>query len=474
MSHASIAQTRHRHALAVIAAATIGTITAGTFAQEQLAKVFGSGIREEDNFGGHTAIDGQTMVVGAQFHDAGFIDTGAAFVFTRDGDRWVQAAKLLADDRDVVDLFGRRLDISGTTIIVGAHQNRDFGNNSGSAYIFDLVGGEWVQTAKLVPDDSLFGDQFGFHVAIDGDTAVIGANFADDRGRESGAIYVYERLAGVWTQITRLAPDDGQASDQFGWWVDVSGDTIVAGAPFHEGTTSQNGGAAYVFRKIDGQWRQIAKLVADDATTNDQFGNAVAIDGGLIAVAAPVEDGVASDTGSVYAFREVLGQWTQVAKLVADDALAIDVLGASIDVSGNTIIAGSQLNDECGNNAGAAYVFRDDGGLWTQSLKIKANDARPLNTFGTGVAISGNLAAIGSSNDETFGLGSGSAYVFDIGGGTTPCRPDFDGDGDLTLFDFLEFSNAFAAGDLRADFDGDRALTLFDFLMFSNEFAAGC
>ncbi|MCG6975904.1 MAG: FG-GAP repeat protein, partial [Acidiferrobacterales bacterium] len=180
-----------------------------------------------DQFGRSVSVSGDTAVVGAYAKDS---SRGAAYVFTRTGDTWSYQAKLIAEDGVANDLFGFSVSVSGDTAIISAHSDDDNGNSSGSAYVFTRSGSVWSQQAKLIAGDAAANDLFGVSVSVSGDTAVIGASLNDDNGNASGSAYVFTRSGGVWSQQAKLLAADGAANDQFGRSVSVSGDTAVVGA----------------------------------------------------------------------------------------------------------------------------------------------------------------------------------------------------------------------------------------------------
>src|SRR5690606_38380142 len=154
------------------------------------------------------------------------------------------------------------------------------------------------------------------------------------------------------------------------------------------------------------------------------------------------------------------------------DPVEDDGLGASIAMHGNVVVAGAPLQLVAGRSSGAAYAFeRRPDGAWRQAAKLLPETAG--GRFGWGIDADGASVIVGAPS-ETIGaaVGTGAAHIFDLG--CLLCRVDLDGDGELTLLDFLAFQNLFAAGDPAADFDGDGELTFFDFLAFQDEFAAGC
>jgi hypothetical protein len=198
--------------------------------------------------------DGSTALIGAYLDDDKGSDSGSAYVFTRNGSTWTQQAKLVASDGAGGDNFGRAVSLSsdGNTALIGAYGDDDpvKGTNSGSAYIFTRNGSTWTERAKLVASDGAGGDYFGWSVTLssDGNTALIGAYGDDDKGTNSGSAYVFTRSGTTWTEQAKLVASDGAGGDWFGWSVSLSsdGNTALIGAHWDDdrGTDS---GAAYIF-----------------------------------------------------------------------------------------------------------------------------------------------------------------------------------------------------------------------------------
>ena len=269
------------------------------------------------------------------------------------GATYSQVAKLTAGDAAASDWFGRSVALDGGTIVVGADDDDDGGTDSGSAYIFrtDDGGATYGQVAKLTASDAAAGDSFGVSVAIDGDTIVVGARFAGT----GGAVYVFRTSDGgaTYGQVAKLTASDAAAGDIFGFDVAIDGATIVIGARGKDSYT----GSAYVFRTTDGgaTYGQVAKLTASDASSGDDFGLSVAIGGSTVVVGAYCDDDGGTDSGSAYAFRTTDGWDTHTEiKLTASDAAAGDRFGMSVATDGNSVAVGAYYKDD---QTGAAYVF---------------------------------------------------------------------------------------------------------------------
>ena len=375
-----------------------------------------------DSFGFSVAVDGSTAVVGARGdEDPNGERAGSAYVFEKDGYSWIQAEKLVADDGDGEDGFGFSVAVDGPTAVVGASRADDpNGPSAGSAYVFERDAYSWTQARKLVADDGDSEDRFGSAVAVDGPTAVVGAPADEDpdgaAGDPEGSAYVFERSGGSWTQARTLVADDGDPGDSFGFSVAVDGSTAVVGAPDDREPNGERAGSAYVFERRDGVWTQARKFAAGDGDSEDGFGSSVAVDGSTAVVGAPDDEGPDnSSLGSVYVFERRDRVWTQAQKLTPEESSGVDEFGFSVTVDGSRAIV-SAFGDgiPIGNLAGAAYVFERRDGSWVQTRMLTPADGDGEDAFGFSVGTSGSTTLVGAFGDEDpNGPSAGSTYVFE-------------------------------------------------------------
>jgi hypothetical protein len=381
----------------------------------------------DDRFGFSVAVDGDVAVIGAYGDDDLGRGAGAAYVFERFGATWAQVVKLTAADGAAGDLFGGSVGISGDVMAIGAFEDDDAGARSGSAYVFERADdGNWLQFAKLLADDGDSYDLFGYAVAIHADVIVIGAPEDEDQGYDSGSAYVFERDAdGNWLQVVKLLPDDGDYGDRFGHAVAIDGDVIVIGARDDEDLGNWCG-SAYVFeRDQDGDWVEVAKLLADDGGPMHSFGESVGVNGATALIGAPMANGQETHTGAAYIFqRDSRGTWTQATKLTAADGEISDSFGCSVALTVGVGIVGARWDNTHQQDTGSAYVFvQNYHTSWSQVAKLVPEDADAGDRSASGVSADGTIALIGDwQDDDDHGEDSGSAYVFAVG-------PDEDGDG---------------------------------------------
>ncbi|MEZ6082960.1 MAG: FG-GAP repeat protein [Phycisphaerae bacterium] len=356
-----------------------------------------------DSFG-IVAIDGDTAVIGAPRDDD---RRGSAYVYRLIDGTWQQTKKLTADNPSTNDYFGSSVAIGGNTIIVGTPSGSGAVQDSGVAYVFREEGGDWVQIAKLEGNDANEDDGFGTSVAIDGDTVLIGAIYDRDLVPVGGSAYIFREVGGVWQEIAKLTPDDGVVAELFGFGVALDGNTAVVGAQFGKTMDSTETGSVYIFREIGGAWQQMTELLADDGMAFDLFGFGLGIDGDFVLVGSPYS-GIG---GAAYLFEESAGNWQQIRKFTPPDPDSSDDFGTYVAIQGNLLAVGAPGDNENGAGSGAAYLTRQFGGDWIPLQKLTAADGASDDNLGTTVAITNAHLLAGAIGDYN---GRGSVYAFEL------------------------------------------------------------
>jgi hypothetical protein len=375
-------------------------------------------------YGVATAIDGDTLVVGANSKEAAGNYSGAAYVFVRSDARWELEAKLIPDDAAALQFFGWSVDIDDDTIVVAAPGDSRNGLYSGAAYVFTRNGSTWNQQAKLKAQDPAARDEFAVSVAIDGDTIVVGSYLDDDSAMDSGSVYVFARNGTSWSQQAKLNASTPSVQAWFGLAVDIAGDTILAGA-IQDDATVIDAGATYVFVRNGTTWSEQALLTASDAATDDAFGFAVAVQGDTAVIGANGFENTTGFAGAVYVYERNGTVWSQQQKLTPVDATGANGLfgfGVSIGFDGDTILVGTNGDDAMGVNTGSVYVFQQDGTGWMQQDKLFSLNPATGAEFGVVAAVDGDYMAIGANSGKFNSIpdkGAGSAYVYQIGGTLT-------------------------------------------------------
>ncbi len=450
-----------------------------------------------DYFGNAVAISGDTMIVGAPFEDSSATgidpasneaatNSGAAYVYVRgENGGWTQQAYLKASNTGAGDQFGFSVAISGDTIVVGAYaeaskstgpdsaQNDNTATNAGAAYVFVREGSTWTQEAYLKASNTEAGDLFGYSVAIDGETIVVGASGeastnsteSDNTAAQAGAAYVFTRSGSQWSQDRYLKASNPNKADFFGISVGISGESIVVGATGESSSdaanqsnnTAASSGAAYVFRLVNDTWSQDGYLKASNIGAADLFGRSVAISGNTVVVGAYQEDSktsqsdnLAANSGAAYVFTRGTSKWSQQAFLKPSDTTTAGYnFGISVAIDEDTLAVGASGKL---SKTGTASSFIRVANAWSeQSILTPANPpGETADNFGVAVAISLDTCVVGAFGEKgTPPLTlSGAAYLFEGLGPQVPEIAVQNGFGTvLTTDTIINFSSVAAAND---------------------------
>lgn len=353
-------------------------------------KLLASDAAELDHFGWSVSLANDRALVGAHGESDG---RGAAYVFVKSGDIWIEEQKLVASDGAELDRFGSSVSLGTDRILVGAYGADAF---RGAAYVFVKSGASWTEEQRIVASDGAAGENFGYSVSLAGERALVGA-FGSGAAR--GAAYVFVRGGSVWTEEQKLVASDGAADDTFGWSISVAGDRALVGAPGHDGAR----GAAYVFVRNGSAWAEEQELVANDGVGFDNFGNAVSLAGDRALVGAYWNDDF---RGAAYVFVRSDSSWTAEQKLVASDG-AGSRFGTSVSLAADRALIGAVGN---GSGRGAAYAFLRNGS-WTEEQRLVADDGQ-ADLFAWSVSLAADRAVVGAIYNDQL---RGAAYLFSQG-----------------------------------------------------------
>ena len=323
------------------------------------------------------------------------------------------------------DQFGFSVAVHGQTAVVGSPQDGPTASTMGSVDVFRRSGTAW--TAEVRFEASAGEAWFGWSVAAGNDVVVVGVPQHRFGGTlDAGAAHVYRRSASGWYEEAVLVPSDS-LSGFAGQAVAIDGDTIVMGASDRLG----GGGAVYVFRRSRHGWIEDQKLTPGDLSPGDSFGWSVALSGDRCVVGAINDDPAGTLSGSAYVFRRIAGGWIEEAKLTASDGRFYDRFGYAVSISGDTILVGQPEGSPFTSLLGSVYVFRQDGLTWLQEAKLRPIDGVDGNHFGSSVSLDCDLALVGAPYGGTPVFAVGAAYLFERTGTgwiqreeITDCSPD--------------------------------------------------
>lgn len=322
-----------------------------------------SDAKANDSFGQAVAMAGELIVIGAPFGKSGDVSTGAVSVFERrcEGCDWVEQARLTPGGGTGFGHFGAAVATDGDRVVVGAF---DMGTRKeGAVYVYSKQNGSWTLESSLSASDRKQYANFGISVAISGDTLLVGADTEDAQGDAAGAAYVFVYKDGRWTEQAKLLASQGDEWDFFGYSVALQQDTAVIGAHQDEGRGgTDSSGAVYVFSRSGEAWREQARLVPTDTHSGDSFGISVALAGETLVAGAYQNGDKGRNAGAVYVFQRTEGTWSEVTKLYRKGASAEEEFGYQVDVSETGLVVGGAPGvDAPATNAGAAYLARCTG-----------------------------------------------------------------------------------------------------------------
>ncbi len=444
-----------------------------------------------DRFGHAVSLsaNGNTLAVGAMFESSAAIgingnqddnsttDSGAVYLFVRNGDTWQQQAYIKASNTEANDFFGEVISLSadGNTLAVGAakeqsaatgingNQDDNSSTDSGAVYVFVRNGEIWHQQAYVKASNTEAQDLFGSAVSLsaDGNTLAVGARFessgaigingnqGDDSARLSGAVYVFVRNGEIWQQQAYVKASNTGSNDRFGGVVRLSADanTLAVGAHREDSAatgingdqnnnSARSSGAVYVFIRNGETWQQQAYMKASNPDEGDFFGRDISLsaDGNTLAVGAAEEgsaatgingdqnDNSASESGAVYVFVRNGRIWQQQAYVKASNTEFRDRFGGAVNLSadGNTLAIGAteegsaatgingDQNDNSAQLSGVVYVFVRNSETWQQHAYVKASNTElGGDRFGRAVSLSadGNTLAVGAVQESSGATG---------------------------------------------------------------------
>jgi len=344
-------------------------------------------------FGTAVATTDQTTLVGASFDAQGTsAGRGSAFVYQRNAQNLLQPTqRLIASDGMTNDYFGAYVEMGGGEILVGAIGNGPFsGARPGAVYVFRQSGGQWTEQQKLVPQTVVNGANFGQRI-------VSGHNLLLVSGRigTQSVVHVFEPVAGNWAETGNIQPSGGGS---FASHIAIYGNTALIGA---SGANNANGvasGAVYVFDRVGSSFSQTIKLTASDGLANDNFGFSASIHENWAVVGAYRDDiGASADRGSAYVFERTAQGWVERQQLLAPDGTSGDGFGKDVRICGDRIFIGAPTDDDgMATDSGGVYRFVRQGTSFVFEQKYQLSPGRPNSYFGDHLAVSAFTVAVGA------------------------------------------------------------------------------
>lgn len=408
----------------------------------EVQKIQGSDPNHTYRFGRAITISGDYAVFGNPYNDTAGTGTGIFYLYHNNNDIWEEQNMILAEDGNYNDWFGCSVSINDSTLFIGA--NGDY--TSGSIYIYEKDLMNWNFHSKLTPEFRYDALKFGKSITISENTLIIGS----ETNINTGKLYIYNNSTGSWIKeyentehygsafgatldisgdyaITRgserailfkkengnwgyfqtISADDHYIYAEFGCSVSISENYAIIGA-YNDKEFGIASGSAYIFYNNNGNWEKSQKILAFDGEEYDRFGKSVLIEGDWAFISASKDD------GTVYVYKDNSGIWEFETKLISSDGFDGQLYSYSMAIYGDFFIIGTYLKD----NKGAAYLFKNNNGIWEEYAKLQPDDLSSEDYFGRSVSISEDHIIIGSIRDDENNSNSGSIYLYDNNNGT--------------------------------------------------------
>lgn len=387
--------------LAVAATSLVGLLApAQAFTPFDLTQTFNNPNPEVgDRFGHSVSINGTNVLVGTRYDDTGAEDAGSAYLFDTTTGNLLQTFN--NPDPQTGDWFGHLVSVNGTYALMGAYWDDTGAENAGSAYLFDTVTGNILQTFNN--PDPQNNDFFGWAVAVSGTNALIAAHFDDTGAENAGSVYLFDTITGNLLQtFNNPTPEIG---DSFGGFMSISGSKVLIGAGL-DNTGAENAGSAYLFDMGTGNLLQT--FTNPNPKSGDLFGHTVSLSGTKALISSAYDSTEATDTGIAYLFDIETGNLLQTFNNPTPQSG--DRFGFSASLSGTYALIGSPNDDIGATDAGSVYLFDTETGNLLQTFNNPTPQIGDL--FGFSAFVSGTDIFIGALGDDTGAEDAGSAYLY--------------------------------------------------------------
>lgn len=326
----------------------------------QVAKKFPVDGAVEDYFSYSVSSSGDYLITGAHHDSDKGASSGAAYILKKTGSSWDFYQKIVPDDGKEADEFGKTVAISGNYAVVCSYLDDDNGTNSGSIYLLELKNEVWKIINKIYPSDPEIQSLFGLSLDMNNDLIIAGSPFYRGNGNSAGKAYIFRYDSLSWLQVAALQPDEINDLDQFGTSVRIS-DNFAFISAIKDDDKGENSGAVYIYKKKDeNTWAFHQKVTAPDGSAGDGFGIAITGNDTILIIGSYFDDDNGTNSGSAYIFKNLEDQWIYFRKLIPTDSDESDAFGSSLAFNKNGLLVGAYSDDDNGFFSGAVYYFSKD------------------------------------------------------------------------------------------------------------------
>lgn len=375
-------------------------------------------------FGYCVAINKNFLLIGAPYEYVpinGVI--GSAFIYTYDGKSWGQRHRLTPPEPHVYDGYGMSVAITDTLIIIGSPFDDEKGINCGAIYIYSLSNKKWIFDTKLTPEDGEGGYQFGYSVTVSKSGTIAVGSPALDEKELDGTVYIYTKENGSWMLKTKLKAHDGVKADEFGFAVDINGNSLAISAHWKNSDVLDSG-VVFMYNNVNDEWI-VDSVILPPMPTNirhrrnfkdkRRFGTSIDIGDEYMVIGSPSERSI---LGGAFVYKKVGKIWIFYESLKQREQKLneFNFFGRSVSIDREIIAVGSPTTNDKKNGrymSGAVYIFEREGFSWVQKKKLVSTDSTEDHGLGASVAMHDGNVISGSVNDGDQMDGNGAAYIFE-------------------------------------------------------------
>jgi hypothetical protein len=347
-------------------------------------------IKDKEGFGSSISLRGNLAAVGAAYANTPVDGAGAVYLFKQTETDWSEHTVLRAGDKHLNGYFGRSTDFDGSWLAVGSSGQ----NSSGVVYLFGETDGTWAQKSMIRPPESQKFIFFGSALGMDKGTLMVGAPGFDDGAEDTGLVMIYTLEDGSWVESGRLRPENPKAGRRLGTAIALQGDRALVGADSEAG-----GGAAYLYERIEGGWKQVARF-SEEVGGSGGFGSAVVLDGDTLLIGAPFADSdEGKRTGAAFLYARDGKLWTRQATFLSGTSKSRDQFGVAVALRDDLALVSATRDDSDADDAGAVYAFTREGAEWKSNGRLLRPGAEAYDEFGGVLSLEAGILMVGTPQD---------------------------------------------------------------------------
>jgi len=366
-----------------------------------------TGLQPGDAFGHSMVHDETALLVGAPFTDsAGVADTGMVHVYVNNQGDWDPAFTLSQPTPYNNALFGRSVALQDGHAYVAGRQLNQNGFLTGVVHVYDRSLTPWPLVQTLIINDDHPDDGFGQSIAVEDDVLVITGMVAPDL---RNVAHIYERNNGLWQWVDAVR--DARSPNTFGQGLVVSDGRIIIGSP-----DLNFQGSVYVFEKTGQNYQLVQELRELNTISLGRFGYDVSAHGNRLLVGMPRFNGtgIYSFEGRAFLYEHNGSEYVLQDELSPHDIKPQDYFGYQVHLSADQAVISAVFDDDDGIDSGSIYVFRSVAGQWEQSVKVNTNSDQANQKLGASLAFSNPVLLAGAPMNNEMGMYAGAVFIHDI------------------------------------------------------------